>query len=164
MFEMHYTPTGKATTDRTELGLKFADQPPEHEVFSTAVINYLFSIPPGAANHRVRARTERFERDRVLLSMNPHMHYRGKSFKYELVTPSGERSLLLHVPNYNFEWQSTYVLSKPIDIPNGSHIECLAVFDNSKHNPFNPDPTVRVTWGEQTWQEMMLGGFEFYVK
>ena len=162
LFEMHYTPTGKAATDRTQVGLKFANKPPMHEVLSTAVINYWFSIPPGAANHRVRAKTGKFERDSVLLTMNPHMHYRGKSFRYELVEPSGKRSLLLHVPNYNFEWQSTYVLAEPIKIPKGSRIECTAAFDNSKANPFNPDPTVRVTWGEQTWEEMMLGAFEIY--
>lgn len=162
LFEMHYTPTGKAATDRTEVGLKFASKPPRHEVLSTAVINYWFSIPPGAANHQVRATTGKFKRDSVLLTMNPHMHYRGKSFRYELVTPSGRRSLLLHVPNYNFEWQSTYVLATPIKIPQGSRIECTATFDNSKANPFNPDPTVRVSWGDQTWEEMMLGGFEIY--
>ncbi len=162
LFEMHYTPTGKAATDRTQVGLRFALKPPTHEVLSTAVINYWFSIPPGASNHRVRAKTGRFKRDSVLLTMNPHMHYRGKSFKYELVRPSGTRSLLLHVPNYNFEWQTTYVLAKPISIPKGSRIECTATFDNSQANPFNPDPTVRVTWGEQTWEEMMLGGFEVY--
>ena len=164
LFEMHYTPMGKETTDRTKLGLKFSSEPPKHEVISNAVINYWFSIPPGAANHQVKARSAKFKEDSVLLTMNPHMHYRGKSFTYELVKPSGERSLLLHVPNYNFEWQSTYVLAKPIEVPRASRIECVASFDNSKDNPFNPDPTVRVQWGEQTWQEMMLGGFEFYVK
>ncbi len=164
LFEMHYTPTGKRATDRTEVGLRFAEAPPEHEVFSSAAINYWFSIPPGAANHRVRTKTPRFKRDSVLLSMNPHMHYRGKSFRYELVKRSGERSLLLHVPNYNFEWQTTYVLAEPVEVPKGSRIECTATFDNSADNPFNPDPTVRVEWGEQTWQEMVLAGYELYEK
>lgn len=164
LFEMHYTPTGRKATDRTKVGLKFADEPPKHEVFGTAAINYWFSIPPGAANHPVSARTARFKRDSVLLTMNPHMHYRGKSFKYELVERSGRRSLLLHVPNYDFEWQTTYVLAEPIEIPKGSRIECSATFDNSPDNPFNPDPTVRVGWGEQTWQEMMLGSIELYEK
>lgn len=164
LFEMHYTPTGRKTVDRTILGLKFASEPPTHKVFSSVAINYFFSIPPGAPNHKVRAKSSRFARDSVLLTMNPHMHYRGKSFKYELVEPSGKRSLLLHVPNYNFEWQTTYVLADPIEIPRGSRIECTATFDNSADNPFNPDPTVRVEWGEQTWQEMVLAGFELYEK
>lgn len=164
LFEMHYTPTGKQVTDRTELALKFTKKPAQHEVFGTAAINYWFSIPPGAASHPVKASTAPFERDTVLLTMNPHMHYRGKSFRYELVEPSGKRSLLLDVPNYNFEWQTTYVLAKPINIPKGSHIECSATFDNSKENPFNPDASVRVEWGEQTWQEMMLGSLEVYEK
>ncbi len=162
LFEMHYTPTGKRATDRTKVGLKFADKPPQHEVVSTAAINYWFSIPPGDDNHQVKAQTSRFKRDTVLLAMNPHMHYRGKAFKYELVEKSGKRSLLLNVPNYNFEWQSTYWLKDPVPLPKGSYIECTATFDNSKENPFNPDPTVRVTWGEQTWQEMMLGSIEIY--
>lgn len=164
LFEMHYTPTGKRATDRTELGLKFADEPPKHEVFGTAAINFWFSIPPGHANHQVQAKTDTFKRDTMLLAMNPHMHYRGKAFQYELIERSGKRELLLNVPNYNFEWQSTYWLAKPILIPAGSRIECTATFDNSEDNPFNPDPTVRVTWGEQTWQEMMLGSVEVYQK
>ena len=162
LFEMHYTPTGKAATDRTKIGLKFASQPPKHEVYGDGAINFWFSIPPGAANHQVKAKTDRFKRDTMLLAMNPHMHYRGKAFKYELVEKSGKRTLLLNVPNYNFEWQSTYWLSEPVLLPKGSRIECTATFDNSKDNPFNPDPTVRVTWGEQTWQEMMLGSIEVY--
>lgn len=164
LFEMHYTPTGKKATDRTKVGLKFAEKPPRHEVFSTAAINYWFSIPPEDDSHQVKAQTNRFKRDTVLLAMNPHMHYRGKAFRYELVEKSGNRSLLLSVPNYNFEWQSTYWLKNPVQLPKGSHIECTATFDNSKDNPFNPDSTVRVTWGEQTWQEMMLGSIEVYEK
>ncbi len=164
IFEMHYTPVGKKAVDRTEVGLVFAKKPPRHEVFDDAVLNYMFSIPPGVENHRVMARSRKLKRDIVLLSMNPHMHYRGKSFKYESIDPSGKRSLLLNVPRYNFEWQSTYTLAKPIHISKGSRIVCTAVFDNSKHNPFNPDPKARVQWGEQTWQEMMLGSYEYYEK
>ncbi len=164
LFEMHYTPTGRKAIDQTKLGLIFADKPPRHEVLSGGTYNYWFSIPPGAPNHEVKASTEKFRRDSVLLSMNPHMHYRGKSYRYDLIEPSGKRTLLLNVPNYNFEWQSTYWLAEPINIPQGSYIECTAVFDNSEDNPFNPGPTVRVEWGEQTWQEMMLAGLEYYEK
>lgn len=164
IFELHYTPTGKRQVDRTELGLVFADKPPRHEVVSGGAINFWFSIPPGAANHPVVARTETFKRDSVLLAMNPHMHYRGRSFKYELIEKSGKRTLLLDVPRYQFDWQSTYWLAEPVDLPKGSHILCSATFDNSKDNPFNPDPSVRVEWGEQTWQEMMLAGLEYYEK
>ncbi len=164
LFEMHYTPTGKRQTDRSELGLVFAEDAPEHEVVSGDAINYWFSIPPGAPKHPVRARTEEFKNDSVLLSMNPHMHYRGRSFKYVLVEPSGTRTLLLDIPRYNFDWQSTYWLAEPIEIPKGSYIQCSATFDNSKDNPFNPDADVRVEWGEQTWQEMMLAGLEYYEK
>lgn len=164
IFEMHYTPTGRKRVDRTKLGLIFADKAPKHEVVSGGAINYWFSIPPGAASHPVTARTEKFRRDSVLLSMNPHMHYRGRSFKYELVEPDGKRTLLLNVPRYNFDWQTSYWLAKPVIIPKGSYILCSATFDNSEDNPFNPDPTVRVEWGEQSWQEMMLAGLEYYEK
>lgn len=98
------------------------------------------------------------------MAMNPHMHYRGKSFRYELVERSGKKTLLLDVPGYSFDWQSTYWLAEPIEIPKGAYIQCSATFDNSGDNPYNPDPTVRVTWGEQTWQEMMLAGIEYYEK
>lgn len=164
LFEMHYTPNGKKQKDRTELGLVFAKEQPKHEVLASGALNYWFSIPPGASKHPVVARSEKFKKDSVLLSMNPHMHYRGRSFTYELVDPSGERKLLLNVPRYSFDWQSTYWLAKPIEIPKGSRIICSATFDNSKENPFNPDPTARVTWGEQTWQEMMLASWEYYEK
>ena len=162
LFEMHYTPNGRKQKDRTELGLVFAKAPPKHEVLSSGTLNYWFSIPPGASRHPVVARSEKFKKDSVLLSMNPHMHYRGKSFKYELVQPSGEKQLLLNVPRYSFDWQSTYWLSKPVKVPKGSRIICSATFDNSEENPFNPDASVRVTWGEQSWQEMMLASWEYY--
>lgn len=164
MFEMHYTPNGKKQTDCTELGLVFLEKPPEHEVLSGGAINYWFSIPPGATDHPVDARTPKFRRDSVLLSMNPHMHFRGKSFKYELIKPDGTKTLLLDVPQYSFDWQTTYWLEEPIEVPKGSYIQCSATFDNSEGNPFNPDATVRVSWGEQSWQEMMLASLEYYEK
>lgn len=164
MFEMHYTATGKKETDQTSVALKFAGNRPEHEVFGSGFLNFTFSIPPGAESHQVTARTRKFKRDLVLLTMNPHMHYRGKSFKYELVEPSGNRTEILNVPNYRFDWQTTYRLSEPIKIPKGAYIKGTATFDNSKNNPFNPDPSKTVTWGEQSWEEMMLGSFEFYYK
>lgn len=164
LFEMHYTPNGREISDRTEVGIVFADGPPEHEVLADAALDFMFSIPPGHPQYEVRARSQRFNQNIMLISMNAHMHYRGSSFRFELVKPSGERSLLLDIPRYSFDWQSTYVLADPIAIPKGSRIECTAVFDNSAENPWNPDPTARVEWGDQTWQEMMIGYFEYYEK
>jgi hypothetical protein len=87
----------------------------------------------------------------------PHMHVRGKDFLYEAIYPDGKKEILLAVPHYNFNWQSVYRLEEPIFLPRGSKIHCVAHFDNSAKNPNNPDPTQVVRWGDQTWQEMMIG-------
>jgi hypothetical protein len=105
--------------------------------------------------------TSRFiDGDLTLLSLSPHMHLRGKAFRYELVSPSGEREVLLDVPAYDFNWQTRYRLAEPRRLPAGSVIYCRAVFDNSDANLANPDPTKSVRWGDQSWDEMMLGFFD----
>ena len=135
---------------------------PKHLVWDDMAINWRFLIPPGAPDHRVSASTKKFEKDVVLLSMTPHMHLRGKSFKYTLVLPDGKKEVLLSVPKYDFNWQISYALAEPRHLPKGSMLECTAHFDNSRKNPNNPDPTRIVTWGDQTWDEMMIGYFECY--
>ena len=89
--------------------------------------------------------------------MSPHMHLRGKAFRYELVLPTGKHEVLLDVPAYDFNWQTSYLLAEPRRLPASSVIFCRAVFDNSEANPANPDPAQSVHWGEQTWEEMMFG-------
>ena len=121
-------------------------------------INTFFKIPPGANNHRV-ASSFQFDNDALLTMLFPHMHLRGKSFRYEAVYPSGEREILLDVPRYDFNWQLRYELAEPKLMPKGTRIECVAHFDNSTENPANPDPTKPVTWGDQTFEEMMIGFF-----
>jgi peroxiredoxin len=161
VFELHLVPDGKARTDRSVVGLKYLDGPPEREVIGGIAINWLFLIPPGAADHRVTT-THTFDRESVLLSMSPHMHLRGKSFEYVLVTPDGAREVLLSVPKYDFNWQTTYHLAEPRRVPKGSRLECTAVYDNSDANPNNPDPRSFVIWGDQSWNEMMMGYFDYY--
>jgi len=161
VFELHYVPDGKARADRSRIGLKYLDGPPQHEVMNGIAVCWSFLIPPGAANHRVTATTT-FDRDSVLLSLSPHMHLRGKSFEYTLVRPDGTREVLLSVPKYDFNWQSTYVLARPIPVPARSKLECTAVYDNSSANLNNPNPWAFVHWGDQSWDEMMLGYFEYY--
>src|SRR5690606_7608675 len=117
-------------------------------------------IPPGASHYEVKA-TRVFEKDAMVISLLPHMHYRGKAFKYEIVYPDGKREPILDVPKYDFNWQTTYELSKPLRIPAGAKLECTAVYDNSKDNPFNPNPRTTVYWGEQTWEEMMIGFLDY---
>jgi peroxiredoxin len=161
VFELHYTPNGKPGVDRSTLGLVYANAPPAHEVRGDSTINWAFSIPPHAAAHRVEAE-HRFDRDVVLRSFNPHMHLRGKSFEYRLKLPDGTEEVLLSVPRYDFNWQHTYVLAEPRRVPKGAKLRTAAVYDNSAGNPFNPDPAKRVGWGDQTWDEMMLGSFEYH--
>lgn len=162
LFQLHYTPTGVATVDRTRLGLRFASAQPRHEVLVAAAKNVTFAIPPGAAEHVERAVLPvPFEAD--VLAFMPHMHVRGKSFRYELAESGGGRKVLLDVPRYDFNWQLLYRLAEPLRVKAGSRIEVTAAFDNSSGNPANPDPGRTVRWGEQTDQEMLLGYLEYVV-
>jgi peroxiredoxin len=161
LFQMHYTPNGVEQKDRSSVGLIFAKEPPKDEVRTRAITQRRFAIPPGADSYEVKSATT-FTQDAKLLSLMPHMHLRGKDFAYRVVFPDGKSEMLLRVPRYDFNWQSHYRLDKPLDLPAGTRIECTAHFDNSENNPNNPDPKKEVRWGEQTWEEMMIG-FADYV-
>jgi hypothetical protein len=156
VFQMHYTPTGRAQKDRSRVGVIFAAAPPKHEVFSIPVFNFFFRIPPGEANVEVKSRYE-FQRDGFVVAMMPHMHLRGKDFLFRAHRPDGKTETLLSVPRWNFNWQAAYRPVEPLAMPKGTRIECVAHFDNSAANPNNPDPKAAVFWGDQTWQEMMIG-------
>ena len=158
VFEVHYTPNGKAVTDRTKLGLVFAKEPPKKRVQTLSASNGTFKIPPGDPNYRVDASFD-IRQPVTLASIHPHMHTRGKDFEYRVVFPNGESRTILRVPQYNWHWQLWYNLGEPIDLPPGARIECTAHFDNSPNNPENPDPSKTVTWGQQNWDEMMVGFF-----
>jgi peroxiredoxin len=159
-FQLHYTPTGTATQDRTRLGVVFAKEPPRYEVQVAAAGNHLIRIPPGAENHQEKGILPVAFNAQILAFM-PHMHVRGKSFRFELVGPDNSRRTLLDVPRYDFNWQLLYRLAEPLMAPMGSRIEATAVFDNSANNPANPDPAKTVRWGEQTDDEMLLGYVEY---
>lgn len=159
VFQMHYTPNGVPKTDMTHVGFKFADPATVQYVASARrAINVMFQIPPRDANYQAGARYE-FRRPAVLLSLTPHMHVRGKSFRYDAIYPDGRRQTLLEVPRWDFNWQMDYALAEPLAISAGTVLECTAVYDNSEQNPANPDPSQWVTFGEQTWQEMLIGFF-----
>lgn len=160
LWQMHYTPTGKPEQDRSQLGMIFADQPPRYEHKVGAALNRRFVVPAGAPNYRVQSQFV-FPADAWLTSLRPHMHLRGKSFTYEAIYPNGRREVLLHVPRYDFNWQTQYVLAQPKPLPRGTRIFCTAHFDNSATNPYNPDPATPVGWGAQTFDEMMIGWFTF---
>lgn len=160
IFQLHYTPNGSPQTDRSYAGIVFAEpQTVKKEVIVSSAINGVFEIPPHERDFQVAARYV-FTRDSLLLTMMPHMHLRGKSFRYDAVYPDGQREVLLSVPRYDFGWQTNYRLAEPKLMPQGTRLECLALFDNSEENLNNPDPTVAVRFGDQTWDEMMIGFFE----
>ena len=161
-FQMHYTPNGKATSDRTRLGLVFASEPPRHVIEVAGIANPRLRIPAGAGNHpETAAITLPF--DATILGFMPHMHLRGKAARYETVLPDGSRRLLLDVPRYDFNWQLPYEFAQPPTLPRGSRLIYTAWYDNSAVNPANPDPSREVRWGPQTYDEMMLGYVEYYV-
>jgi len=159
VLQLHYTPNGKAVTDRTKFGLIFAKEPPLKRVMSMMAINYFIKIPAGDPNYEAHSRAT-LQQDVNLVSLLPHMHLRGKDFIYKAVYPSGETQVLLSVPKYDFSWQIQYALDQELLLPKGTRIECTAHYDNSANNPANPDPTKEVRWGDQTFEEMMVGFFD----
>jgi len=158
ILQVHYTTDGKPSRDRSRIGLVFAKEPPKKRVFTLSATNGKFKIPAGAPNHRVDAEFE-LGSAVTLYGLHPHMHGRGKDFEYRVKYPGGETKTLLRVPNYRATWQLWYDLAEPIALPKGTVIECTAHFDNSANNPLNPDPTKDVMWGDQSWEEMMVGFF-----
>ncbi|HVT94228.1 MAG TPA: hypothetical protein VHD76_15390 [Bryobacteraceae bacterium] len=158
VFEIHYTTNGTASTDQSKFGLVFAKQPPGKRVLTLSATNGTFAIPPGDPDYRVDAEFD--IRTPVLLAgLHPHMHGRGKDFEYRVVYPDGRSETLLKVPRYNWHWQLWYTLDHPVPLPKGAKIECTAHFDNSPNNPDNADPAKTVHWGDQSWDEMMVGFF-----
>ena len=156
IFQMHYTTNGKPGSDKSRIGFIFAKEPPKERVVNTFVGNMNLHIPPMAPDHAVHARVTLYA-DAKLQSLFPHMHVRGKGFEYRVTYPTGETETLLTVPKYDFNWQLTYYLKEPKLLPKGSVIECIARYDNSPNNPYNPDPKSDVYWGDQTWEEMLAG-------
>ncbi len=159
LFEMHYTPNGVAQSDHSYVGLKFTDASSvRNEVVGLEAVNPKFKIPANAESHTVTAK-ERFQEEITLLSLTPHMHLRGKAFRYDAVYPDGTTETLLDVPKYDFNWQLRYEFAEPKVMPKGTVVTCTAIFDNSSSNANNPDPAKEVTWGQQSWEEMMIGFF-----
>jgi mono/diheme cytochrome c family protein len=160
IFDMHYTPNGTPARDRTSLGLVFANGPVQKRVITAIVGTHHFEIPPGDPGFEIDA-SYVFKEDVHIYSVHPHMHARGKDFRYTLVYPDGKSKVLAFVPRYNFNWQLSYVFKEPISAPRGSRLECVAHYDNSLQNKYNPDPAKSVRYGPQTWDEMMAGYIEY---
>jgi peroxiredoxin len=164
IFQVHYTPNGTVQKDRTKVGFLFADpKEVKHEVITTSAAQRRLRIPPQEPNHRVEATSRSRDEQVLLLGMMPHMHVRGKSFFYEAIYPDDRRETLLDVPRYDFNWQTSYRLAEPKLLPAGTRLHCVAHFDNSEKNLNNPNPQATVRWGDQTWEEMMIGYFDIAI-
>ena len=160
VFQIHYTPNGKPTTDISRLNLWFSSADEVTEELSTLIsINQELEIPPQLANVPIKAQTDNLPEDGKLLALSPHMHLRGKSMKV-YVGADFESKVLLDVPQYDFNWQHTYILKDPLPLSGFKNFSFVATFDNSANNPFNPDPDDFVTWGDQTWEEMAIVFYE----
>ena len=159
VLQLHYTPNGKETSDVTQIGVTFAKETPKERVMTMMAASYFLKIPPGEPNYESKSQIT-LGHDVKLVSLMPHMHLRGKDFQYRAVYPTGETQVLLNVPHYDFNWQLSYVLKDELLLPKNTRIECTAHHDNSSNNSFNPDPTKEVRWGDQTFEEMMIGWFD----
>jgi len=163
LFEIHYTPNGRATRDRTRVGIVWAKSPPRRQSRSNIFASHAMDIPAGDPHYRLE-HSYRFREDVRLISLMPHMHVRGKAYRYLAEYPDGREEVLLSVPRWDFNWQTVYTFAEPLAIPKGTRIRAIAHWDNSLGNPNNPDPTARVRYGLQTHEEMMNGWLHFDVQ
>jgi hypothetical protein len=161
--QVHYTANGTAGTDRSVVGLIFAKEPPAEEIRPAQFLNARFEIPPGAVDYQVTTDVT-FLQDATLRGLFPHTHVRGRRWNYTLELPDGTKKPLLSVPKYDFNWQTYYMFREPMLIPKGSRIVATAWYDNSAANKSNPDPTITVKWGDQTWEEMQYTGILISLK
>jgi hypothetical protein len=162
LVQMHYTPNGTETTDRTKLGLFLAKEAPKAEMRMSALVNGTLQIPAGDPNYSIAAEMTTTA-DVTLRQMLPHTHLRGKSWEYTATYPDGRTEVILAVPKYDFNWQTDYVFAEPLKLPKGTRIRAVAHYDNSAANRSNPDPKVDVKWGDQTWEEMMFTSFVYSI-
>lgn len=158
--QFHYTTNGRATVDESILGLYMYDEPPAYENFTRSVSGN-FKIPPFEQNYPAAAQYV-FEEDVVVTGLRAHMHFRGKDMKFAAELPDGSMKDLLSVPNYSYAWQPTYQLDDPMRLPAGTKVHVTGTFDNSEHNPANPDPSKELTFGLQSWDEMFIGYWTYH--
>lgn len=159
LLQMHYTTSGKETSDASEIGLYLWDEPPARQVLGGSAADLEINVPPNSTKEMVA--TKKFRKDSYLTMLGPHMHYRGYDANFKLVYPDGRTEEILNVPNYQFNWQKVYDFKEPKYIPAGTEMVFTGTFDNTEMNPFNPDASQTLSWGEQTWQEMFFGFFRY---
>jgi hypothetical protein len=160
VFQIHYTANGKATSEVTRVGLYFSKEPPKYPLRNVVLLDGKLKIPANEKSYTTSV-SRVFDRDALLYSLMPHAHVRGKAAQYVAQYPDGREEILLSVPKYDFNWQTTYEFSTPKLLPKGTRLTYSSTYDNSSQNKANPDPTIEVRWGEQTWQEMIYGDVRF---
>jgi hypothetical protein len=160
--QVHYTTNGKATSDRTSVGVKYATEAPKTELVVVPLQTANFVLKAGAPDTRVDAEMT-VNTDVTLWSAIPHTHVRGKRWQVEAIYPDGRSELILNVPKYDFNWQTDYIYTSPVQLPKGTKLKTSAWYDNSTANKSNPDPTKDVYWGDQTWEEMQFTAFTFSI-
>jgi mono/diheme cytochrome c family protein len=161
-FQMHYTAHGHEMKDRTSVGFRFAKEMPDEEIFAAAFTNGAFTIPAGAKDVAVPAELAPTQNVKIW-GLLPHTHLRGTRWLYKLEHPDGTSTTVLDVPRYDFNWQTYYLFATPLEIPAGAKLTSMAWYDNSSSNKDNPNPSIEVKWGEQTWEEMQYTGFLYSV-
>ena len=156
VLQVHYHKSGKVETDRTRLGLYFSKRPVEKQLRIVPVLGLWLNIPPADPNYAVKASLPMMV-DATILQVMPHMHLLGKDMTVKAVLPDGTEKPMVKVPDWDFNWQTTYTFREPLKLPRGSRVELLAHYDNSSKNPRNPsNPPRRVGWGEETTDEMCI--------
>ena len=157
--ELHYTTCGSEQTDESEVALYLADGPQQRSAETRSAMQWNLNIPPGEGEAAHLA-TYSFQKPATIYGLFPHMHFRGKWMRYELLLPDGKRETMLDVPRYDFQWQMSYYLKEPRHVPAGTWLLVTGAFDNSAANPANPDSHKQIFFGQQSWDEMFIGFFE----
>lgn len=159
-FQIHYTTNGKAVQDKTRVGLYFQDEAPKYPMRNTVLLDWRIKIPPHTKAYTASA-SQVIDRDILVYSLTPHSHFRGKASNFVATYPDGKQEILLSVPKYDFNWQTTYGFATPKLLPKGTKLTHSTTYDNSVQNKANPDPNIEVRWGEQSWEEMLYGNVSF---
>jgi len=161
VLQIHYVATGKEEKCRVHVGLRYPREIVQKRLRHMQITNNRFAILPGAPAHKVTA-SRVLECDADGVGLFSHMHLRGKDMTFIAHHPGGSSETLLIIPNYSFSWQIPYQwVPRSKKLPKGTRMECIAHYDNSPFNPYNPNPLATVRHGPQTYHEMMFGFF-FY--
>jgi len=158
--QMHYTPFGRGVTDTTQIGLYFYDKRPPRMLRNSVIMDFSIEIPPEKANHAETAYLE-FPKDAELFYAFPHAHYRGQSSTLAIRYPDGREEMILSLPKYDFNWQRAYEFKDPIKIPAGAKLIARYTYDNSTQNAANPDPSKKIVWGDQSFEEMLYTAISY---